>query len=317
MITRFITKDDIDLMTTFYHESINESNLLLEPMTKQILESKFFSIEPHCFRSHIGIFDEEKLIGLTSYSINLEKRNAYLTLLMIKTGYQRKCNGTVLLNMVLEDLKDKQIEKIETVFFNPVQLPFYVSNKKEIHPNMPGVLVGSPYESLLLKQGFHVYAKQNVYYKDLNTPNIHNLELIYQKLKDNQIVVGYYHELEIKDHEALFKNLNNPGFEHAFKTAISKNELMLVAVKNHEVIGFTGPLKVISSRGSFAGIGVSSLYRGYGIGKILFHELCVRLKDLGATYMTLFTGEENPARRIYEAEGFQIVHSFHNLRKTI
>ena len=55
--------------------------------------------------------------------------------------------------------------------------------------------------------------------------------------------------------------------------------------------------------------------RGNGAGKVLFGRLCTGLRDLGAKYMTLFTGETNPARNIYEAQGFKIVRTWADMHK--
>ena len=38
---------------------------------------------------------------------------------------------------------------------------------------------------------------------------------------------------------------------------------------------------------------------------------------MGAGYMTLFTGEANPARNIYEAAGFRIVRTWADMRKEV
>jgi len=43
--------------------------------------------------------------------------------------------------------------------------------------------------------------------------------------------------------------------------------------------------------------------------------LCSTLKDMGASYMTLFTGETNQARNIYEAAGFHIVRTWADMRR--
>jgi len=72
-----------------------------------------------------------------------------------------------------------------------------------------------------------------------------------------------------------------------------------------------------SGRGFFLGIGIHSDYRGVGAGKALFAALCKGLKGIGASFMTLFTGEENPARNIYEAAGFKIVKSWVVMRKEV
>ncbi|TVR54608.1 MAG: GNAT family N-acetyltransferase, partial [Spirochaetaceae bacterium] len=42
---------------------------------------------------------------------------------------------------------------------------------------------------------------------------------------------------------------------------------------------------------------------------------CMGLKQIGAEFMSLFTGEANPARNIYEAAGFKIVRTWANMRK--
>nr|WIF88234.1 GNAT family N-acetyltransferase [Acholeplasma laidlawii] len=97
---------------------------------------------------------------------------------------------------------------------------------------------------------------------------------------------------------------------------MKENNTLLVPTFNHKVIGFTGPLIVEpNKRGYFAGIGTHSEFRGFGLGKALFAKLVMGLKNLGAYYMTLFTGENNPARRMYEKEGFKIVRTFIDMRK--
>ena len=54
-----------------------------------------------------------------------------------------------------------------------------------------------------------------------------------------------------------------------------------------------------------------------GAGTALFASLCMGLKDMGAEYMTLFTGENNPARNIYRAAGFKIVRTWANMRREL
>ena len=44
--------------------------------------------------------------------------------------------------------------------------------------------------------------------------------------------------------------------------------------------------------------------RGHGLGTLLFNRLCLAERACGAQYMSLFTGVNNPAQRIYQAAGF-------------
>ena len=57
------------------------------------------------------------------------------------------------------------------------------------------------------------------------------------------------------------------------------------------------------------------------VWKLMFNEtqgiINVALKAMGASFMTLFTGENNPARNIYEAAGFTVVRTWADMRKTL
>ena len=81
------------------------------------------------------------------------------------------------------------------------------------------------------------------------------------------------------------------------------------------VVAYTGPLSINEGRGNFCGIGTLKEYRGRGIGKVVFCEMCTRHAQSGGEFMSLYTGTTNPARNIYEAAGFKIVRSFANMRK--
>ena len=84
------------------------------------------------------------------------------------------------------------------------------------------------------------------------------------------------------------------------------------------VIGFAGPIHVQpSGRGYFNGIGVHSDYRHAGLGTALFTALCKGHKAIGSRFMTLFTGEKNPAARIYRGAGFRIVRTWSDMEKEV
>ncbi len=84
------------------------------------------------------------------------------------------------------------------------------------------------------------------------------------------------------------------------------------------VCGFAGPLRrEENGRGYFAGIGIHSDYRSRGLGSCLFAALCRGLKSVGADYMTLFTGTDGTASRIYEKAGFTPAARFSAMEKTL
>ncbi len=93
---------------------------------------------------------------------------------------------------------------------------------------------------------------------------------------------------------------------------------ILIAEQEGKAIAFAGPLdKEPSGRGYFAGIGCHAEYNGLGVAKVLFSNLCLGLKSVDADFMTLFTGEQNKARNIYEDAGFKIIRSWSVMRKEI
>ncbi len=51
--------------------------------------------------------------------------------------------------------------------------------------------------------------------------------------------------------------------------------------------------------------------------RLYFYSLCHELKNLGAEYMTLFTGKNNPAKYIYLNAGFKVVKQFALLKKEL
>ena len=92
----------------------------------------------------------------------------------------------------------------------------------------------------------------------------------------------------------------------------------LVAANNNKVVGWTGAMYTESTgRGHLDGIAVDPNVRGGGLVKSLFCSLCDYSKKQGSSFMTFFTGLENPARYIYLYAGFRICQSFAIMRKEL
>ncbi|MFA6889760.1 MAG: GNAT family N-acetyltransferase, partial [Bacilli bacterium] len=118
----------------------------------------------------------------------------------------------------------------------------------------------------------------------------------------------------------LFDALKNPGWYEAVKNNLTKDHPapMLIAQKEGTILGWTGPMFTQDSgRGYFAGIGVHPEAQGLGLGKSLFCHLCNESRKNNATFMSLFTGSDNPARNIYLYAGFKVRQSFAIMRKEL
>ena len=110
----------------------------------------------------------------------------------------------------------------------------------------------------------------------------------------------------------------NAGFANAIRNNLKKDEPkpFLCANENGRMVGWTGAMwNEPSGRGHFDGIIVDEDIRGAGLGKALFCYLCYQSKLNGASYMTFFTGLDNPARFIYLGAGFKIAQSFADMKK--
>ena len=111
--------------------------------------------------------------------------------------------------------------------------------------------------------------------------------------------------------EEMVASLDNAMWSAEIPAAGRDGMDLLVGLKGDTCAGFTGPVyPEDTGRGYFAGLGVAPAYEGNGLGTLLFYRLLQREKEVGARYMSLFTGEENHAQQIYLGAGFRVVRKF-------
>lgn len=307
-----------------FENLIAEGELLQESLTEEAFVEKVFLKQDKV--GCIGLASQDRAgfaFGCTDF---LQKKN-FITLVMVKKEDRGKGIGTALLNALEEKLQEQQKAAEETwnnrceiSFFNPVTFSWKIPGKHANHPNMPGVDRESGVCTFFEKAGYHVFAVQNSYY--LSLKEYEGSEIIAKKkeeLEKEGITFVPYDSGSQKGMKEMLASFQNPLWEKEILSEPGKaggGRTILVPVKEGRVCGFTGPLDVEKKgRGYFAGIAVDESVRGKGVAKILFCELCMGLKEQGASFKTLFTGEKNPARNIYEAAGFQIVKSWANMRK--
>ena len=252
-----------------------------------------------------------------------ETTPGFITCVVIKKQYQRKGYGSLLLKALELFLKENNKKYIRQLFLNPISLEWIIPNtNNHDHPNAPAVEYNSPFYLFLLANGYNINGQQ----QDAFYLNITNYEIpdkikeINNKNERNGYYITFYEEDKHHGFKELFEALNNPLWYEAVKNNLKKDNpnKMLVVVKNNKILGWTGPLFTTNSkRGYFAGIGIHPNIQGLGIGSSLFSELIYQSKINGSEFMSLFTGSENPARKIYLKAGFKIVKSFAVLRKEI
>lgn len=323
MVIKKLLKNDYKEIIKLWNSNIDDS-FIYKKLNKESYLNYFFRENPNYEIVSFKVLIENKIIGFCSGVIYPSRKTSYITMILVD---QKKRNHGVgkKLFIKLEEalLKNEEIEKIDLLFTNPINLIWTVPNTlNHEHPNAPGVdLKGGGY--LFFKNcGFRDFAYQNSYYKKVTDYEYsENILSRIEKAKKDNITTGFY---DINNHvglKELMKDLNSVAWEEEILTHVKEKKdknTLLVALDKNIVIGFTGPIhKEDNERGYFAGIGIHSDYRGKGIGTLLFSRLCMGFKEIGVSYMTLFTGKNNPARNIYEKEGFKIVRSWANMRKEV
>lgn len=321
MSIKKMTNQHIGPCVGLWNQISGSDDFLYKHIDDKIFEQKFLkNSDTYDIISYV-FEDKNNVIGFTSGVAHPERKKAYITMILVHPNQQRKHIGSDLLNTFENHIKKeyKEIESIDLIFFNPITLTWIIpKTKSDDHPNSPGVDMKSHAFSFFKALGYNTFAIQNSYYKNIrNYKYTKDMLSQIEGLKSQNIRIEYA-SLKHSGFNELFDNLNNSLWKNEIKHALEQNQPVLIAEKDGQMIGFTGPLAVQDSlRGYFTGIGVHSDYRGLGIGKVLFSSLCYHLNQIGAHYMTLFTGENNPARHIYEHEGFKIVRSWADMRKEL
>lgn len=302
--------------------------LVYKPLTPQTFSILFTTNAPDVVVVNLVARSDGEIVGFASGAARTGGDQGgggqgYITVLMVREDQRRRGIGRALLESLETRLRETWdgIDRYEVMFFNPVNLPWNVpGTDSHDHPNAPGVDVSCDGYLFLKNHGYRDIAYQNSYYLRLSDyqypPDIR--ERI-TKLEREGIRIVRYDPARHRGLDELFENLQNDDWREIITANLASDgpgDPVLVVEADGRACGFTGPIRVQESgRGYFAGIGVHSDYRGKGAGKVLFAALCMQLKDIGATFMTLFTGETNPARNIYEAAGFRIVRTWADMRK--
>ncbi len=273
---------------------------------KQLDMSKFDEF----FKDAYVYIKDDKCVGFISGVVH--NATGFVTFVAVDEDYRRQGIGTVLVGH-LEDILG--VKKWECSFFNPVNLEWIIPGTDGYdHPNTQGVDVAS---------GAYIFFK-NLKYKDVLAQNTYFREIVdfeyspdiltkMEGLNKRGLTIDYLDKTKHTGLDKLFDDLGNELWRDGI---MNTSDPVLVVLDGNKVCGFTGPLRVQDSgRGFFIGIGIHSAYRQFGAGKVLFNALCKGLKDEGAKFMSLFTGDTNPARNIYEAAGFKIVKVWQVMRK--
>ncbi|MBE6648670.1 MAG: GNAT family N-acetyltransferase [Ruminococcaceae bacterium] len=300
-----------------FNSYANAKEVVFKPLDEERFEALFCSDK----YNSMGVVKEDANGEVLGFAFGTVSEIAgYISYIGVRKDVCRRGFGKELFSELTEAIKkeNREIKRLDCIFYNPCQLSWFVPNHEpHDHPGVPGVYMkGSGYE-FFKACGFYDYAVQNAYYMQLNKfEEREKIKEKKEKLNNQGIEVCFFDKEKHTGFSELFENIKNEGWRKSVMSRL--DEKIVVAVKDNVVIGYSGPLSVSKGkRGLFCGIGVHTDFRQYGIGSVIFSELCAGLKGMGAEFMSLFTGDNNPARFVYESTGFELVAKFSCMRKEL
>lgn len=308
-----------EVIALWNEEAVKEGykELTLESFEGIFLSSPYFDRE-----AAFVLIEEGKVegfaCGCTGDDLPLGDVAGYITCIVLSSNYQTSENYSLMLEALERRFQQVGKKQSEVLFFNPMQLPWYIPDTpKHEHNNAPGLPVGSKVYEFLLGQGYVERTQECAMY--LNLSDFNMPDEIRQK-EDKAAADGYEVELfQSGKHfgvEEMLTALNNPLWQKEITKSTTDGVPVVIAAHHGKVVGFAGPvIRSESGRGYFTGIGVQPDHEGHGLGSILFFKLCEAFGMVQAEYMSLYTGVSNPAIRIYEKAGFKKVKYFSIMRK--
>lgn len=280
--------------------------------------------------SYEGTFvacDNGKIVGFVSAMVrHIEKSlphcPGYLVAILLEKSYRKQGIGKQLLTRASNYLKSLGKTKMLIGYTSTINWPWYIPHtEKHDHAGAPGVAINSEFYCYLINHGFEVVEEEDAFHADLATYDIP--ENVKNKIIKNELN-GY--KIEIYDSnkhyglEEFYTNIQSEPFERVIRSNLKLTTPYPFFVVSHQgkIEGWTGAMWTEpSGRAHFDGIIIAPSVRGMGIGQSLFCMLGRYSKEHGSSFMTFFTGRNNPARYIYMGAGFKIIQSFALMQKGI
>lgn len=306
----------INLWNNSCQNELVYKNIDMDKAEKMFLKTDYFRI--------ISFVSTEKgkITGFCSGTILTGRKHGYITTIIVDTKYRNRGTGTRLLKKLENEISKVELNTVRVDYSNPVSIPWIIPGTDFDHPCAPGIDMTSIGENFFISSGYLRRAEETSMGMPLD--NFRIREEIRRKeicLNNNGIFVEMYNK---NKHSGLEEFLESMGSE-SWKRILLRNEQkdnplpLPIATFNGEVRGFAGPVTVeASGRGWFAGVGISPLCRGLGVGSVLFNFLCDNFKKSNARFVTLFTGiNNNSARKIYLNAGLRILRHWSLMEKEL
>ncbi|MBU5674319.1 GNAT family N-acetyltransferase [Paenibacillus brevis] len=295
-----------------------------KPFTEQEFQDTFIDhpyYDAHC----IWVGSNEKGIvgfaaGCSGADLPLGDAAGYITSVIIDADAASPELYNDFLLLIEERFRKLGKKQADLLFFNPVKLKWRIpSAPQHEHNNAPGISKDQPLYEALITRGYEDRATQCGMYLKLGSFVVPE-DILSKEAKGNgkgYAVTSYTSNLHT-GLDATLAALQNPQWEKDVVAYVKDGAPLVVAVRGSEVVGFAGPIiSEPNGRAFFCGIGVHPEHEGHGLGSILFFRMVEAFQQAGCEYISLFTGMNNPALRIYQKAGFTIEKQFSILRREL
>ena len=249
-----------------------------------------------------------------------DTETGYIGCLLLESQVDTVDNTTQLVCALEDEFRKAGKKYCAISFFNPIRLPWVIPGTPgHQHNNLPGVPVDVPLYHRLLALGYEETSRECGLYCDLadyTTPEW--VEDKAAQMAQRGYTVALYDRRCHQGLDEMVHSLGNLQWSAEIPAAGKAGLDLLVALRGNVCAGFTGPVyPEETGRGYLAGVAVAQQYERNGLGTLLFYRLLQREKEVGAKYMSIFTGVHNRAKEIYMKAGFRVVRTFAVMRKEL
>ncbi len=312
---------------------VNQKEALYLPITKRAFESAL-KRQDSLF---LAAEENGELIGFVL--ANVAEKGIYLTLIIVKHNHRNKGTGKALV-LKLESLaKEKGFDTLLIDHMNPAELGWRIPESRRTHNKIPGVYNKSQALRFFKSSGFCATHEETAMYRELDgftmpdeifsviasleregieVGELKNFDVEFNRLCDN-VKSEYWRNSIASEIRAHKENRGNsdPRF-FADGTPPKKPRKILAAVYEGRMVGFTGPVDLQKDkRGWFTGLCVDPGFGRRRIGEALFNLLLDAFKNENAEFVSLYTGSNNPAKKIYLRAGLKPAAQFVAMKKNL